>query len=251
MRDAVWAERIIGLFTDRRRAGAIVGDLLEGAEQQGTSPFWWSVAGIALSLAWRRPVAFITAFYLGLCSLGLVLQATHGIGAVHKSPAGWEPVFAGLGALTVLLAIAAPYAAIRYGFRDSFAQLALAFCCVVTISGFCWWNKTAALPCMVLACSIFVVAVASTRYRRALLALATSLVFGFAGGLLAFYLSALVYRQPVAQMSSGVVSFFWLLEVMILTTACSQMRRLLSWRDPMCRDAKLEGHDLSLPPSAS
>jgi hypothetical protein len=228
-----WAEWIIARFTDRTRAASIVGDLLEGATEQETSRFWWSVAGIVLSLTWRRPIAFVAALFMGLYSLGALPTAIYSLYATHRPPGEWVPFFAVLSGLGVLLWMTAPYAAIRYGFRDGFAQLALALCGLITIVIFCWWIKALDITCVALALLVFVTSVVSPQRRRALLALVASLAFGFAGVLLASYLPMLMYPRPVAEMRPGAVSCLWLLEVAILTTACSHMHRLLLRREQM------------------
>ena len=61
MRNVAFAQWIVSRFTSKKRAAAIVGDLLELATQKGRLWFWFSLAGVVVSLAWRRPLAFAAA----------------------------------------------------------------------------------------------------------------------------------------------------------------------------------------------
>ncbi len=61
MRNVAIAQWIVSRFTSKKRAAAIVGDLLELATQKGRLWFWFSLAGVVVSLAWRRPLAFAAA----------------------------------------------------------------------------------------------------------------------------------------------------------------------------------------------
>ena len=236
MRSGFVAEWILTRFTTRSRAASIVGDLLESHSEKGTLWFWRSVAGIVLAVAWRRPLAFAAAFYLGLHALGALQMPIYGVDAAHRPPEAWMPVFAVLLGPGMVLWMAAPYAAIRFGLRDSFAQIALVFGGLVTLIIFYWWILAVLAACLVLAFSLITTSIFVARRRRALVALAIATVFGFGGGLLAFYLAGLyqkhLYPGPVAEINSPVIN--WgvpLLATWILATACSRMHRLLLRRD--------------------
>jgi len=244
MRSEFAAEWILARFTTRSRAASIVGDLLENRSEKGTLWFWRSFAGIVLAVAWRRPLAFASAFYLGLHSLGALQMPIYGMAAPHRPPQEWMPVFAVLSGLGMLLWMAAPYAAIRFGFRDSFAQVALVFGGLVTIIIFYWWIPAVLAACLVLAFSLITTSIFVARRRRALVALAITTAFGFGGGLLTFYLAGLyqkhLYPGQVAEINSGVLDCAPLLATWILTTACSRVHRLLLRHDPGDLEADLQ-----------
>jgi prepilin signal peptidase PulO-like enzyme (type II secretory pathway) len=243
MRNAYWAEWIIARLTDRSRAASIIGDLLEAAGEERTVWFWWSVTGVVLSLVWRSLVGFAAALFclsvlahgwLSMhCPQGRVswLVMSHCPSApVHEPPPTiWMPIFAVLN----LLGMAAPYAVVRYGFRDRFAQLTAALCAPVTAASFYWRLPAVVLPCIVLVLSIITFSGAFVHGRRALLALAAALAFGYGGiqltpHLADWYLelaSPSVTRTVVVQDS---LPFLW---VAMLTTACELMHRLLMQRD--------------------
>ena len=155
MPNAFWPEWIIARFTDRSRAAAIVGDLFEGAAEQGTLWFWLSVTGILLSLSWRSLIGSVTGFF-GLYFVHALPMPLYSVHAVHRPPELWVPFFGLLGSLCMVLWVAAPYAAVRYGFRDSFAQLALMLCALVTTVIFYWWIPAVDVTCLAVALSILI-----------------------------------------------------------------------------------------------
>lgn len=227
MRNALWAEWLVARFTERSKAASIIGDLLEASVQKGTSWFWLSVARIVVSLSWRRCVGFAVAFYLGLYSLGFFQMPIYGIHAAHRPPHVWMPFFAVLTGLGIMLWMAAPYTAIRYGFRDNLSQLAVAFCALITIFFFYWWIAVVAAMCIVGGLLVLIVSLVSAERRGALLGLAVALVFGVSGGLFAMYLSARLWPAPVAEARSPLVVCLPLLTLAVLTTACSYAHRVL------------------------
>jgi len=245
MRSEFVAEWILARLTTRSRAASIVGDLLENRSEKGTLWFWRSFAGIVLAVAWRRPFAFVAAFFLGLHALGALQMPIYSMYAAHRPPEAWMPVFWVLISIGILLWMAAPYVAIRFGLRDSFAQLALVFGGLVTVIIFYWWIPAVLVPCIVLASSLATASMFSAQRRRALLALAVATAFGFGGGLLAFYLAGLyqkhLYPGPVAEINSRVIN--WgvpLLATWILTTGCSSAHHLFLRHDPGQPEADLQ-----------
>lgn len=237
MRSEFVAEWILARLTAPSRAASIVGDLLENRSEKGTLWFWRSFAGIVLAVAWRRPLAFASAFYLGLYSLGALQMPIYGMAATHRPPEAWMPVFAVLGGIGIILWMAAPYAAIRFGLRDSFAQLALVFGGLITVITFYWWIPAVLSACLVLAFSLITASMFVVQRRRASLALAVATAFGFGGGLFTLYLAGLyqkhLYPGPVAEINSNVIN--WgvpLLATWILTKACSRAHHLFLRHDP-------------------
>jgi len=245
MRSEFVAEWILARLTTRSRAASIVGDLLENRSEKGTLWFWRSFAGIVLAVAGRRPFAFVAAFFLGLHALGALSMPIYGVHAAHRPPEMWIPVFAVLAWVGTLLWMTVPYVVIRFGLRDSFAQIALVFCGLVTTIIFYWWIPAVLAACLVLAFSLITASMFVAQPRRALLALAVATAFGFAGGLLTLFLAGLyqkhLYPGPVAEIDSRVL--IWgtpLLATWILTTGCSRAHHLFLRHDPGQPEADLQ-----------
>jgi hypothetical protein len=232
MGSALWAEWIIGRFTDSSRAASIVGDLLETAAQQGTLWFCLSVATVVLSLIWRRATAFVAAVYVAQFSITGFRALVFGIHAVHRPHDPWEPLLFSLAVFAAVLWTAAVYAAIRYGPRDKFAQLALGFCVLITMAILYWWIPIVTVTCMALAFSILVASVFSAPWRRALVVLAVALAFGFAGVRLSWYLhwvsEVYIYTYPQTHYVEVCTELF---AVWTMTTACAWTHHLLLRRD--------------------
>jgi len=232
MPNAVCAEWLIARFTDRRRAAAAVGDLLEVAAEQGPLWFWSSVAGIVLSLTWRRLVALLAAF---LCLSLLrtfpmpVLAPLHGIPTAHKVPENWRPFFVTLDKFGMLLWIAAPYAAICYGFRDKLSQLLLVASAIATTIIFYWWIPAVASTAFALGIGVLIFSVAAAKPRRALLAVGVALGVGFCGVQFMLHL----WQEYLALFPLSATGFSLsanslpLLAVAIQTAACGWMHRFV------------------------
>lgn len=152
MRKASVAEWIISGFTDRHRAAAIVGDLLESTSPKSALRFWCPVAGIVFSLVWRRTIAFVAAFYLCLRWMGPLTMRIWG--TTHRPPETWMGVFGGLCGIATLLWAIFPYAIVRFGIRDRLARLAGAFTVLSTVLIYFWW-----IPAVVVACLAACVAI--------------------------------------------------------------------------------------------
>jgi hypothetical protein len=232
MDSGLWAEWMIARFTDRCRAAGIVGDLLEAAAERGTLWFWLSVARILLSFCWRRAIAFIAAVYAAQFSIAAFRALVFGIRAVHRPRDPWEPLLFSLTVFATLLWTAAAYAAVRYGLRDKFAHLALGFCVLISMAIFYWWSRIVMVTCISLA---FFIVIASTRpaqWRRALVALAVALLFGFAGLRLSLYLhwvsEVFIYTYPQTHYVEVCRELF---AVWTMTTACAWTHHLLLRRD--------------------
>jgi len=141
----------------------MVGDLVEIERQKGKLWFWLSVAGVALSLFWRRPIAFVVAFFAAAWMFGRFEMAIIGMNAQHRPPEFWMPVFNILWFVGSILWAVSLYAAIRYGLQERSAQLALGFAGLVTAVIYLWW-----LPAVLAACiaAALVIASASILKRK-------------------------------------------------------------------------------------
>jgi hypothetical protein len=188
-RMAEWALR---RCTDRKRAAAVVGDLLELREQKGRAWFWMAVGGAMLRLAWRRPLAWCGGFYAGMYAFAYFQMAIWGIHVKHQ-PAGdyvWSPAFGLLSAAGSILCLMLIYSAIRYGLRDRLTLLALILAAFTTPVVYFWWKSWVVAACLVSCAAVLTAAMLRRRWRNALIILLIVEATGFAGGLLAMYLAA-------------------------------------------------------------
>jgi hypothetical protein len=228
MPSAFCAEWLIARFTDHRRAAAAVGDLLEVAPEQGPLWFWLSVAGIVLSLTWRRLVGFLAGFFTisFLTSFPMPLQ---GLPTGHEPPENWAPFFTNLIKFGGLVWIATPYAAICYGFRDEFSQLLLTAFVLVTAIIFFWWIPAVAFTAIALGIGILTFSVAAAQRRQALLGVGMALAVGFCGVKIIFYL----WPEYLALFQLSATGYWLsvhgseLLVVAIQAAACGWTHRLL------------------------
>jgi hypothetical protein len=182
MRNALGAEWIIARLTDRNRAAAIIGDLLESVGEEKTFAFWLSVTGIVLSLSWRPITGFVAAFFCGYFLQTLSWHVYHPMGGI--SPAhdpSHLPLFNALALLIESLWIIAPYALVRYGFREKFAQLAVALWVPVTALFWSWWIPSVAAATLAIVVTIVISSAGFVRWRRPLLAVTFAITLGCVG----------------------------------------------------------------------
>jgi hypothetical protein len=228
---ARWAEWILARCTDGSRAASIVGDLLEMTAERGSFAFWFPVVRIVISFVWLRTLAFVAAFYVGLFSITEFRELVYGTRWVHPPPGRWAPPIA-LVWLEILLCIAASYAVIRYGIRDTFAQLAAAFCCLMTLTIISGWKPIVTVVCILLAASVLIVSVRSARWSRALVALVAALAFGFAGSFVALQLQrmSLDVFAPYA-VPRWVDVCYQVLTIWTVTAPCAWAHKRIIQRD--------------------
>jgi len=255
MHSASMAEWIVARFTSEKRAASIVGDLLELQPHKGPLWFWLSVSGVVLALVWRRPLAFIAAIYAGGWAFGGFQMAITGVHAQHRPPEyPWMPVFMVLSAAATILLTLLVYAAIRYGFRDRVAQLALALTALAAAVIYFWWLPTILAGCIALSICVMVTSILSSERRRAALVVLLVVVVGFGGGLLAIYLATQYQhfiipgqagdREMREHPSVGWMSFCSLLmAAWMITTACSRMHNWLMGNQSI--DADIQRNSLS------
>jgi uncharacterized protein (TIGR03435 family) len=132
-------EAMLSRYTPPDRAASILGDLLETARFKGRLWFWISFTRILCSLAWRVPVAWLGAYAFGVSVIALMM--THDplwLSADFKNinPSGPISIPALLIVTTPGMALwfVAPYAALRFGLRDRFSQLAGALFTLTTLT---------------------------------------------------------------------------------------------------------------------
>jgi hypothetical protein len=234
MRSIAVAEWIIGRFTNKSQAASIIGDLVELKPQKGSLWFWLSLAGVVLSLTWRRPIAFVAALLAGSFGYGVFVMAIWRIHPQRLPEHQWMFVLGLLGEAGPVLLMVLMYAVIRYGLRDRFTQLALAFTSIAMAAVIysLWQSVTLAVA---IAVGIFVVAasIANKQRLKAALALTIAVAVGSVGSKLAWYTTAFYGHYLISgrmgdrELQAAHPSFVWmalcmyLLTVWLVTTVCS------------------------------
>jgi hypothetical protein len=181
MHNASIAEWILCRLTSKERAASMVGDLVEIGERKGSLWFWFSLAGVALSLFWRRPVAFVAALFAGTwLPYGFMAIRAATVHDWHLELA-WMPVFVILIPVGRALCAVLLYAAIRYGVQDRATQMAFAW--TVLVSAMCcfWWLP--AVPGMCIAAALFLAfaSILKSNLRKDALVILVSVTVGSAG----------------------------------------------------------------------
>jgi hypothetical protein len=181
MRSAWIAEWIVARFTDRKRAAAIVGDLVEVKAEKGAAWFWYAIAQVLLSLAWRRSVATIAAVYLGNRISDLLFFRLIQVHPRHPRPDLWVPIATWL---ILPLGTALPYAAIRYGRRDGLTRFAFAAMALVTAVIYFWWLPAIPVMCATLGTGVVGVSLCNREWRRGAAVACAASVAGLIGFIL-------------------------------------------------------------------
>jgi hypothetical protein len=226
------AEWVLGHLTSREHASSIVGDLVEISVTKGKRWLWFSIVRVVLAHLWRRPVAFIAAFYAGNRALSVLMRISYGVHAQHRPP----HLFAALEPGVYLLWIAAVYAGIRFGLRDRFAQFVLAAACVFTLALCYWWQPAVLVACIAAAILIVGFSLRDRQRLRSAIALPLMAAVGYGGFLLTIFLM-MRYWRLVSPVSLGSREFHehpsivwaaqlaWVLTAWITTSACSVAHR--------------------------
>ncbi len=244
MRTASAAEWILCRLTTKERAASMVGDLVEVEGQKGRLWFWLSVAGVAISLFWRRPLAFVAAFYAGMWTMARFEMAMHGINSLHRIPNGrsWGIVFGVIGIAGCALWTASLYSAIRYGLQERTTQMALAWAGMVTAVIYFWWQPLVLGTSIATALFLVLVSMLTSKRRMESLVVAVAAAAFFCAYILVGILFSLyqrfMYPGPLRDMrehpSLGWVLFCALiLSFWVATTAWSRMREWLMHRQAL------------------
>jgi len=176
VRNVAVAEWIVSRFTSKKRAAAIVGDLLELATQKGRLWFWFSLAGIVVSLAWRRLLAFAAALCVYLAAFSASFWVTYRHHRFTIPDQHWRTVWGVIFLASNCLWFILVYAAIRYGVRDRVTQLLLALSLLIAAGLYCWERPTILLACIALTTCVLAAAASNNKLRRGLLVLAVLMV---------------------------------------------------------------------------
>jgi hypothetical protein len=160
------AEWIVCRCISKERAASIAGDLIEIKIKKGDTWFWLSLAGIVVSLVWRRFLAFLAALYAGGWAMSALQMAVFGIHSEHPvQEIPWVPWFSLLLGVGSILWAVLLYGAIRYGLADQTTQLTLALTALVTtVVGF-WWQPVVLATCIAASILVAVISI-SVRERR-------------------------------------------------------------------------------------
>jgi hypothetical protein len=196
MRAASSSEWILCRFTSQERAAAMVGDLVEIEKQKGRLWFWFSVAGVALSLFWRRPIAFIAALYAGSWTLYCFQMAMHGMYALHRIPDGRPSaiVFDVIGIAGSTLCLLSIFAAIRYGIQERTTQMALAWTALIAAVIYFWWQPVILALCVGAALCILAASMWTSERRMESAVVLVAVAIGCAARFL-FLIPAALYQR--------------------------------------------------------
>jgi hypothetical protein len=167
MDNAATAEWILRRLTDKERAASVVGDLVEIGARKGAMWFWLSFSGVALSLVWRRPVAFLAALYAGMWTMSWLAMAGCSIYSPHCPPGRWETVLDALVWIGSTLWAAALYTVIRYGVLDRTTQITIVWAGLATAAIYFWWQPFVLGLCIAAALLILSAFVAKRSLRKA------------------------------------------------------------------------------------
>lgn len=232
MPNATAAEWLIARFTDRSRASAIVGDLLEVTPQQESPLFWLSVLGVLLSLTWRSIAAFGGAL-LCMCLLHALTEPHHApirsLFLAHPPPDTWIPFLSLFALIVDSLWMATPYALIRYGLHDRFAQVTLVLCVPFTLILFFWFVPTILFTSLGIVAVILLVSMSFVQPRKAVLALTAATALGYVGLRTTIYLSEryLELAGPSVTRTAVVRGSLPFFVALIFIAACSWTHHLL------------------------
>ena len=238
MRSVAAMEWLLARFAGKRRAAAMMGDLLEQREQRGTWWFWRAVAGVMLAVAWRPVLGFVGALYVCNWSYNALQLRTFGVHAEHRPGVLWSPTLIIVAAASSMMWFVFVYAGIRYGLRARLTQIALATAGVATAIIFGWWQPVMLAACIAAGAVIVIASCMSRERRRAAIALLCTVCVGFVTGLTAMYLEAkyqsFVHPGPMGdrewrEHASIAWVAFCLLVAMncAIAAACSWMHRRL------------------------
>jgi hypothetical protein len=214
----------------------MVGDLLEIEKEKGKLWFWLSVTGVALSLLWRRPLAFVAALYAGSWTLSWFEMATIGVNTLHRPPEyPWMPVFNVLILVGSTLCGVSLYAVIRYGVQERISQIAIVWTALVASVIYFWWQPIVLTLFIGAALCLVVASMWTSKRRMESMVVLVAVAIGCAARFLFMIPAALyqrfLYRGPWGDKEVREhPSFSWMTFCMIIlsfwvaTWAWSRMR---------------------------
>ncbi len=172
-------ESLLALFAGRARAAAIYGDLTEMAATRGRLWFWLAYTRTLVSLGWRTPVAFVAglAGFFSMMYFIAVWMRNPGVSIPATVPHGEIPariVFLStmfLVSFSMSLWFAAPFAILRFGYRDRMAQLYGVF--FLFAAPLFFRRNPVSVVCALLTLAIIFAALSSKPWRRPMIVIAT------------------------------------------------------------------------------
>lgn len=238
MRNVRLAELVIRLFTSRKRAAALMGDLLEARSQRGSVWFWFSIVRVIFSLGWRLFGGVGMSYFMGLCWLD-ILEKPSSMYAPHLVPAPWDGVFIAISGIGMILWFVAPYAFLRFGFRDRLAAVSCFFAWAVSLGVYFWWVPEVVVVCLVAVVGGSIWALTSPEWRRAFVALVCATAGSLVAALGVMYLEGIwqmrVYPNA-AGIKSPVTGLFVGAFVLLIGAICSIAHRFCAADDRYLAD---------------
>jgi hypothetical protein len=228
-------EWLLGLIAGRTRAAAIMGDLLELAATRSRLWFFAAYARILFALAWR----IVLALFVAEIGRELIFNLAHVY--FHMTPPTWRTTHAPrlLNQMGPLLAcvmstlwFVLPFAAVRYGLRDRFVQIAFAAALGTTVVFLFipWASLLVAAATLILAATALI----SKNWRRPLEVLAWTA----AAGLLTIAAADALrlHVHPLGHIEQAVARYVEMLafqaSLLVVAIVCSRLHRLFL-RQPM------------------
>jgi hypothetical protein len=187
MRNASVAEWIVSRFTSKERAASIVGDFVELESQKGAMWFWFSIAGVLLSLCWRRVLGLIAVLYASGWTYAHFQMALFGIHSRHRPMELWVEALLMLAFVGNLLWMMLLYGAISYGVRDRATQMLFLWTVLMTSIILFWLKPTILAACLALGLILAWSSMSNLENRRAMLVLTATTVAGVVSGFVAAY----------------------------------------------------------------
>ncbi|HTS35522.1 MAG TPA: hypothetical protein VMH04_07625 [Candidatus Solibacter sp.] len=225
-----FAEWMLSRFIGRSRASTVVGDLLETTQRRGDLWFWTSVASVIVWPFWRKLFGYIAAFFLADYVSDVLSHSIHNVYATHQPTMNIAMLLGALEIVAKLLWMNSAYSLFRFGFKDHFAQLALALSGLATASVYFWWSRPVILPCLFALTLVIFLSVLTASRRAALLALTGAVGLGFVGWYAVVVGANVLHHhdRDASVLIYLVTSATDVVIVLIALTACSRMRRVFS-----------------------
>jgi hypothetical protein len=180
MRNASIAEWILCRLTSKERAASMVGDLVEIGTRKGPFWFWLSLAGVALSLTWRRPPAFFAALYAANWTLAEFINTADTMYVRHQPQGFWNHAFGPIIFIASTLWAMLFYAAIRYGASDRTAHVTFVWAGLVTTVIYFWWQPLVLGLCVAAALLVASASTLKSSFRKESLVVLASVAVGSA-----------------------------------------------------------------------
>jgi hypothetical protein len=235
MRNHVVAGWLLRRFMSRDRAEAVLGDLLEAANDNPVE--FRKLLFVSLcSLGRLGAAGFIAASVLGgaaLCVLQMLFFGSAHIDAADATIHAWG---SSLALATGFVWILAVFSLVRYGLRDAMARLAVCLASLGSIAIAFWWIPIITHTCLALSLSLAVMSVCRSRSRPAFTALSLLTVIQFFlwfGGLTAMVTPfALVLKHARVDLAvAKLLLFAWLAVAypVLMGVACFACTRVRRW----------------------